>query len=103
MPLPLGLEGRGALGLADDADERADQLGFDLVGGVRRGRQPFHALGYGLVLVLHIGRMGVLDRGVDDGGIGLHEMGRQGLVDGRHQRREGRAGATSAAPPIHGK
>jgi hypothetical protein len=90
------------LGLADDADERADQLGFALVDGIRRRHQPFHALGDGLVLMLRIGGMRVLDGGIDDGGIGFHEMGRLSSI-GDTSGEKLVPGGTSAAPPIQGK
>jgi hypothetical protein len=85
---PLRLECGGAPRLADEANERAHQLAFDLVDGVGRGKQPFHPLGNGRVAMLEECRMRVLDRGIDDLGIGLNDLRRDALVDRAHKRGE---------------
>ena len=97
----LGLEGRGAPRLADDADERANEFGLDLVHGVGRRQQPFDAFRRRRVLVRQIRLVGVLHRGIDDAGIGFDHVRGDALVDRRHQRRKGRAGgdARRAADP----
>ncbi len=82
----FGLEGRGPTRLADEANERADQLAFDLVDGLGCGQQPLDPLGGGGVLMLEECRMGVLDRGIDDLGVGLDDLRGHGLVDGAHER-----------------
>ena len=97
----FGLEGRGPARLADEANKRADQFAFDLVDDVGRGQQPLDPLGGGGVLMLEECRMGVLDRGVDDLGVGLDDLRGHGLVDRTHERREAGFELHRPADPRH--
>ena len=98
---PLRLECGGAPWLADEANERAHQLAFDLVDGVRRRKQPFHALGNGRVAMLEECCMRVHDRGIDDLGIGLDDLRRDAIVHRAHKRGELRFELGGAPYPRH--
>ena len=84
----LGFECRGASRLADEADERADDLAFDLVDGVGRRDEPLDPLGGGGVLMLEERRVRVLDGGIDDLGVGFDHVRGDGLVGRDNERRE---------------
>src|SRR5262245_4558710 len=97
----LGLEGGGTLWLADEADERAHELAFDLVDGVGRGQEPFDALGRGRVLMLEERRMRVLDGGLHHLGVGFDDMRGHRIVDRTDQRRESGLELNGPADPRH--
>src|SRR5262249_24494390 len=100
-PPALGLECRGPARLADEANERADQLAFDPVDGVGRRQQPLDPLAGGCILMLEECRMGVLDRSIDDFGVGLDDLRGHGFVDGAHERREAGFEFHRPADPRH--
>ena len=98
---PLGLEGRGAPRLADEADERADDLALDPVDGVGRRQQPLDALGGGRILMLEEGFVRVPDRGIDHPGVGFDHVRGDGLVDRANERRGRGVGRNGPADPRH--
>ena len=97
----LGLEGCGPARLADEANERADQLAFDLVDGVGRRQQPLDPLAGGRILMIEECRMGVLDRGIDHLGVGLDDLRGHGVVDGAYERRQAGFEYHRPADPRH--
>ena len=65
-PRAFGFEGRRAPRLADDTDERAHQIGFDLVHRICSRHEPLDTFRRGRFQIRHISLMRVFDGRIDD-------------------------------------